>query len=385
MDTTTSSGSSPATLQLHSIIPENPIAALELSFPPFLRLKRQCLSSSVPGEFFLASCPSIVLHVLTTCDLGPRDLAKLEASDALLSFMVLILSFLCVDAIWLILIYYPQATCSFFRKPANFSPDFDLSISEVAALDICQKRAIFKCMGEEERQEIKRRCGGSWKLVLKFLLAGEFGCRREKSQALAGPGHSIAVTSKGVVYSFGFNGSGQLGQGTTQDSWQPLPVRLLISLMIQFGLIVRNVEFIGGTLCCRSLNGIRIIQAAIGTDRTFLISDAGEVYAFGKVCFSEAKLEVPETKLITTPQRVKSLAEIFVVQAAIGNYFTAVLSREGRVYTLSWGNDERLGHQTDHSCSLPQPLLGALENIPVVQIAAGFCYLLALAFQPTGM
>ncbi|CAE5963321.1 unnamed protein product [Arabidopsis arenosa] len=288
MDTTTSSGSSPATLQLHSIIPENPIAAMELSFPPFLRLKRHCLGSSVPGEFFLASCPSIVLHVLTTCDLGPRDLAKLEA------------------------------TCSFFRKPANFSPDFDLSISEVAALDICQKRAIFKC-----------------------------------------PGHSIAVTSKGVVYSFGFNGSGQLGQGTTQDSWQPRPVR--------------------------SLNGIRIIQAALGTDRTFLISDAGEVYAFGKVCFSEAKLEVPETKLITTPQRVKSLAEIFVVQAAIGNYFTAVLSREGRVYTLSWGNDERLGHQTDHSCSLPQPLLGALENIPVVQIAAGFCYLLALAFQPTGM
>ncbi|GAB2298286.1 hypothetical protein Dimus_032355 [Dionaea muscipula] len=33
----------------------------------------------------------------------------------------------------------------------------------------------------------------------------------------------------------------------------------------------------------------------------------------------------------------------------------------------------------------PQPLLGPLENIPVVQIAAGYCYLLALAFQPSGM
>ncbi|XP_010415359.1 PREDICTED: E3 ubiquitin-protein ligase HERC2 isoform X1 [Camelina sativa] len=329
MDTTTSSGSSPATLQLHSIIPENPITAMELPFPSFLRLKRHCLGSSVPGEFFLASVPSIVLHVLTTCDLGPRDLAKLEA------------------------------TCSFFRKPANFSPDFDLSISELAALDICQKRVIFKCMGDEERQEMKRKCGGSWKLVLNFLLAGEFGCRREKSQALAGPGHSIAVTSKCVVYSFGFNGSGQLGLGTTQDSWQPRPIR--------------------------SLDGIRIIQAAVGTDRTILISDAGEVYAFGKDCFSKSKSEVQETKLITTPQRVKSLTDIFVVQAAIGNYFTAVLSREGRVYTLSWGSDERLGHDTDHSCSLPQPLLGALENIPVVQIAAGFCYLLALAFQTTGM
>ncbi|XP_013699482.2 ultraviolet-B receptor UVR8 isoform X1 [Brassica napus] len=332
MDTTittaTSNGVSPAaTLQLHSIIPENPTIAMEL--PSFVSLKRQFLGNSAPGEFFLASCPSIALHVLTTCDLDPRDLAKLEA------------------------------TCSFFRKPANVSPDLELSISEVAALDICQKRAIFKRMGEEERQEIKRKCGGSWKLVLSFLLAGEFGYRREKSQALAGPGHSIAVTSKGVVYSFGSNGSGQLGHGTVEDTWQPQPIR--------------------------SLNGIRIIQAALGADRTMLISDAGEVYAFGKDCFSDPGLEVQQTKVITTPQRVKSLTEIFVVQAAIGYHFTAVLSREGRVYTLSWGKDEKLGHGTDLNCLLPQPLLGALENVPVVQIAAGFCYLLALAFHPTGM
>ncbi|KAJ0242901.1 hypothetical protein HA466_0201640 [Hirschfeldia incana] len=329
MDTTTTSSNGSiivsATLQLNSIIiPESPISAMELP-TSFLSLKRHCFGNSAPGEFPLASCPSIVLHLLTTCDLTPRDLAKLEA------------------------------TCSFFRKPANFSPDLDLSISEVAALDICQKRTIFKRMGEEERQELKRKCGGSWKLVLRFLLAGEFSSRREKSQALAGPGHSIAVTSKGAVYSFGSNGSGQLGQGITEDTWQPRPIR--------------------------SLNGIRIIQAAVGADRTILISDAGEVYACGKDFFSEDG----ETKIITTPQRVKSLTEIFVVQAAIGNHFTAVLSREGRVYTLSWGKDERLGHGTDHKCVLPHPLLGALENVPVVQISAGFCYLLALVCQPTGM
>ena len=138
-------------------------------------------------------------------------------------------------------------------------------------------------------------------------------------------------------------------------------------------------------IVCRSLNGIRIIQAALGADRTMLISDAGEVYVFGKDCFSDPGLEVQQTKVITTPQRVKSLTEIFVVQAAIGYHFTAVLSREGRVYTLSWGKDEKLGHGTDLNCLLPQPLLGALENVPVVQIAAGFCYLLALAFHPTGM
>lgn len=119
-----------------------------------------------------------------------------------------------------------QATCSFFRQAANFAPDLELSLSELAAFDMCQKRAIFKPMTTEQRQDLKLRCGGSWKLVLRYLMAGEACCRREKSQAIAGPGHSIAVTSKGAVYSFGSNSSGQLGHGTTEEESRPRPIRL---------------------------------------------------------------------------------------------------------------------------------------------------------------
>ena len=126
-----------------------------------------------------------------------------------------------------------QATCSFFKQPANFAPDSDLSLSELAALDMCQKRAIFKPMTTEQRQDLKLRCGGSWKLVLRYLMAGEACCRREKSQAIAGPGHSIAVTSKGVVYSFGSNSSGQLGHGTTDEEWRPRPIRLEHAIILQ--------------------------------------------------------------------------------------------------------------------------------------------------------
>lgn len=116
-----------------------------------------------------------------------------------------------------------------------------------------------------------------------------------------------------------------------------------------------------------------------------LISDTGRVYSFGKDSFGEPEYGVQGNKVITTPQLVESLKDIFVVQAAIGNFFTAVLSREGVVYTFSWGNDSKLGHQTEPSDLEPRPLLGALENIPVVQIAAGYCYLLALACHRSGM
>ncbi|KAL2547151.1 Regulator of chromosome condensation (RCC1) family protein [Forsythia ovata] len=326
MDATT--GGTPS-VQYHNIS-EQTIASLVTSpVATFQRQQRHCLGNETPGEFPLSANPSIVLHVLTGCNLDPQDLAKLEV------------------------------TCSFFRQPAHFAPDYMLSLSELAALDMCQKRAVFKPMTDEQRLALKEKCGGSWKLVLRFLLAGEACSRIEKSQAIAGPGHSIVVTSKGAVYSFGSNSSGQLGHGTTEEESRP---RLI-----------------------RSLQGIRIIQAAAGANRTMLISDTGRVYSFGKESFGEAEYGAQGNKLVTTPQLVESLKDIFVVQAAIGNFFTAVLSREGVVYTFSWGNDSKLGHQTEPSDLEPHPLLGALENTPVVQIAAGYCYLLALACQPSGM
>ncbi|KAJ0977333.1 hypothetical protein J5N97_012807 [Dioscorea zingiberensis] len=326
MDATTSGSTSP--IQYHNIVDQT----LSL-ITPFQQtcqsLQRHCFGTSTPGEFPLAANPSLLLHMLTSCHLDPEDLANLEA------------------------------TCSFFRQPANFAPDHELSISELAALDMCRERAIIKPMSLEERELLKHRCGGSWKLVLKFLLAGEFCSQRKKSQVVAGPGHSVAVTSRGAVYTFGANSLGQLGHGTLESEWKPRLVR--------------------------SLQGIRIIQAEVGAGRTMLISDTGRVYAFGKDSFGEADYMTDWSKVVTTPKEVESLKDIFVVQAAIGNFFTAVLSREGRVYTFSWGSDARLGHHTQQNDVEPHQLKGPLENIPVVQISAGHCYLLALAYEPNGM
>ncbi|KAK4779636.1 hypothetical protein SAY87_015742 [Trapa incisa] len=326
MDATASGTSS---ISFHNIADPPIPPMVDLPVAAFERQTRHCFGDLKPGEFPLAANPSIVLHVLTACHLDPQDLAKLEV------------------------------TCIFFRQPADFAPDPELSITELAALDMCQKRAIFRPMKDLQRQELKRRCGGSWKLVLSFLLAGEACCRREKPQAIAGPGHSIVVTSSGAVYSFGSNSSGQLGHGNTKEESRPQLIR--------------------------SLQGIRIIQAAAGAGRSMLISDAGQVYTFGKDSFGEVEYGSQGSKLITTPLIVESLKGIFAVQVAIGNFFTAVLSREGRVYTISWGNEGKLGHHTEPNDLDAHPLLGALENVPVVQIAAGYCYLLALAFQPDGM
>ncbi|CAM0904131.1 unnamed protein product [Alopecurus aequalis] len=291
------------------------------------RGKRHFSGDEAIGQFPLTANPSILLHLLSSCELDPKDLAALEA------------------------------TCKFFRNPAKFPPDLELSLPELAAFDMCQERTMFKSLKPEDKEWLKQRCGGCWKLVLGYILVGEKNYRCGKSQVTAGPGHSIVVTTKGEVYSFGMNCWGQLGLGDTENKFKPCLIR--------------------------SLQGIRITQAAVGTRRTMLVSDTGSVYTFGIDAFGfdyyANHVSSPSPKL------VESLKDIFVVQASIGGYFSVVLSREGRVYTFSWGRAEKLGHNTDLTDVEPRLLSGPLEDVLVAQIAAGNCYLLMLAYQPTGM
>ncbi|KAF8693675.1 hypothetical protein HU200_039087 [Digitaria exilis] len=317
------SGTSPV-MQCHSIADELTSHSSPLQTAQE-RSQRHCYGDGIPGEFPLAVSPSIVLHVLSACDLDPKDLAALEA------------------------------TCTLFSKPANFAPYFELSLPELAAFDMCQKRTMFKLMIQEEKERLKQRCGGSWKHVLRYILVKE----KNDSRVIAGPGHSIVISKNGEVYSFGANCSGQLGHGDSEDRFKPCLIR--------------------------SLQGIRIIQAAVGSRRTMLVSDTGSVYAFGKDNFRGAELvDTAHTSQITAPKVVETLKGVFVVQAAIGGYFSAVLSREGRVFTFSWGKNERLGHNSDPSDVEPR-LLSELEDVPIAYISAGNCYLLMLAYQPNGM
>lgn len=77
MDATTSGT---PTIQYHNIT-DQPIPTIVTSpGPSFNRQTRHCFGDATPGEFPLSANPSIVLHVLTGCNLDPQDLAKLEAS-----------------------------------------------------------------------------------------------------------------------------------------------------------------------------------------------------------------------------------------------------------------------------------------------------------------
>ena len=75
----------------------------------------------------------------------------------------------------------------------------------------------------------------------------------------AGYGHTVAIDEEGKVYTWGDNGDGQLGDGTTNDS--PLPI------------CISNKE--------NKLKGKKIISISAGKGHTVAIDEEGKAYTWG--------------------------------------------------------------------------------------------------------
>jgi hypothetical protein len=52
-------------------------------------------------------------------------------------------------------LYIMQSICTFFNKLAHFALNFVLSLPELAAFDMCMKRAMFKLMKQEDKEYLK--------------------------------------------------------------------------------------------------------------------------------------------------------------------------------------------------------------------------------------
>lgn len=89
--------------------------------------------------------------------------------------------------------------------------------------------------------------------------------------------HIVALTSEGLMYSWGWNIQGQLGIGlstgpNTCDSWVPEPCSLSIRQVVTAGT---------------PMNGRRIISLSTGDRTTFAVADDGTAYAWGGNAYGE--------------------------------------------------------------------------------------------------
>ena len=164
----------------------------------------------------------------------------------------------------------------------------------------------------------------------------------------AGAYHSIAVDKDGRVWTWGYNGEGQLGRGNTSNSAYAIQV--------------------GGLLA-----GVKVVEAAAGERHSLVLTESGAVYAFGQN--NRGQLGDTSETNRTVPVAVRGplggsndapqLDQ--VVSLAAGTATSAALRMDGSVVVWGYNNVGQSGMGISHaSYTLVTPNYVTRENTAVV-------------------
>jgi alpha-tubulin suppressor-like RCC1 family protein len=144
--------------------------------------------------------------------------------------------------------------------------------------------------------------------------------------AIAGGGvHDLALTSTGQVLAWGFNGDGELGNGSFNDSRIPVAVSLP--------------------------SGTTVTAIAGGSGHSLALTSTGQVLAWG--LNDSGQLGNGTTTLSGTPVAVSLPSGTTVTAIAAGSSHSLALTSSGQVLAWGYNNEGELGNGTTTTTSTP--------------------------------
>lgn len=191
----------------------------------------------------------------------------------------------------------------------------------------------------------------------------------------AGDSYTLALKSDGTVWAWGWNGGGQLGDGTLEDRNVPIQVKNLNNVVkLSAGLChslaikkdgsiwawgVNSQGQLGdGTLEKRNIpievkNLNNVVNMSAGHIHSLALKEDGTVWAWGNN--EEGKLGTESNGSSSVPIKAENLTN--VVAIATGEHYTVVLKDDGSIW--SWGGNwyGQLGDGTDKDSNVPVRVL----------------------------
>jgi alpha-tubulin suppressor-like RCC1 family protein len=206
----------------------------------------------------------------------------------------------------------------------------------------------------------------------------------------AGANHTCAIASSGLAYCWGYNGSGELGNGTTTSSNKPVLVSgglhfVQISAGTEYtcGISTSNLAYCWGDVSNSKLGTgsntgttvpapvaggrhFRLIRA--GYDHTCAVTPYDVGFCWGRNRFGEVGAN-STTSVFPTPVRV--VGGLSFRRIVAGGHFSCGVTTSNRAYC--WGhNDGAVGDGTTTDRRRPVPVLGGLQFRSVVAGGGGF-------------
>ncbi|XP_021715226.1 uncharacterized protein LOC110683186 [Chenopodium quinoa] len=147
--------------------------------------------------------------------------------------------------------------------------------------------------------------------------------------------HSVAVTGRGELYTWGFGRGGRLGHP-------------------EFDIHSGQAAVITPRQVISGLGSRRVKAVAAAKHHTVIATESGEVFTWGSN--REGQLGYASVDTQPTPRRVSSLKSKIVAVAA-ANKHTAAVSETGEVFTWGCNKEGQLGYGTSNSSSNNTPRL----------------------------
>ncbi|XP_065862126.1 ultraviolet-B receptor UVR8 [Euphorbia lathyris] len=251
---------------------------------------------------------------------------------------------------------YLELTSKTFGGSHGIYPQKFKSLVDFAVYQLCVSHAVYSGMGRNSQKQLFDRCEGNWKRVLRFLQAVEESSGMVETSAgnmqiTTGRHHTLLI-SNSSVYSCGSSYCGVLGHG-------PETTQCVAFTKISFPSLAR------------------VIQVSASHNHAAFVLESGEVFTSGdNSSFCCGHRDTSRT--IFRPRLVEALKGNPCKQVAAGLNFTVFLSRKGHVYSCGTNTHGELGHGDTLDRPTPK-VIEALERVgPVIQIAAGPSYVLAV-------
>lgn len=157
-----------------------------------------------------------------------------------------------------------------------------------------------------------------------------------------GQSHTLAVTNDGRLFAWGSNGSGRLGDGTTVTRTRPVHIDSIAD----------------------------VVRVAAGSSHSLAVTASGDVYAWG--AGSSGQLGLGSTTSQSVPTLVTGLSE--VVAIAAGGTHSLAVTASGALYAWGANSSGQVGDGTS-TTRLTPTLIGTLTD--VAQVAAGTSHSIA--------
>ena len=157
------------------------------------------------------------------------------------------------------------------------------------------------------------------------------------TEIAAGGEHSLALTSTGQLYAFGWNGYGQLGIETNSNTPNPNPTPALVTL-----------PGAGGPAT----------QIAAGGNHSLALTSTGQLYAFGWNGYGQLGFETNSGT--ETPNSTPALATLpgavgQVTQIAAGRQDSLAVTSAGQLYAFGGNRYGQLGREMNSATTNPNP------------------------------